>query len=224
MTTSFNSATARSRGETARTDSRSAEAAMASIRPRHGAVEKPDMHSATATHVRRRFNSATDGAVEKPRRRLTHGETWYGFNSATARSRGETPARRRLMHGDVSTLQFGHGTEPWRNADCSATAAGSGHVLQFGHGTEPWRNHALDEPTQPESTTLQFGHGRSRGETAGVDRLARQAHASFNSATARSRGETRRYVGRTCRECPSFNSATARSRGETTSPRAQSVT
>ena len=39
------------------------------------------------------------------------------FNSATARSRGET-------FGEMSSgkwngfLQFGHGTEPWRNFNC----------------------------------------------------------------------------------------------------------
>ena len=49
--------------------------------------------------------------------------------------------KQQIPPGELPTedLQFGHGTEPWRNA--SPEWYEIGHVvLQFGHGTEPWRN------------------------------------------------------------------------------------
>ena len=62
-------------------------------------------------------------------------------------------------------LQFGHGTEPWRNFGEMEGSLSGLQGLQFGHGTEPWRN-----PT--------------------VEPRSAASNENFNSATARSRGET----------------------------------
>ena len=209
---SFNSATARSRGET-ETQYRLRRATTAlqfghgtepwrnedlggrlricyydpSIRPRHGAVEKRPP-ARPGGDFRKPSIRPRHGAVEKQLCRDAGRERSDSFNSATARSRGETKWCLVKSGKGIEYLQFGHGTEPWRNGGVHG-GAGAGHspsirprhgavekrekspcprvvegLLQFGHGTEPWRN-----PT---------------------GRLAWHPQPSFNSATARSRGET----------------------------------
>ena len=229
--TAFNSATARSRGETRRADTMCHPGQRPSIRPRHGAVEKqgPARHE-YRRHGRLQFGHGTEpwrngvrdgtcgkepqpsirprhGAVEKPGPALDRANAIRPFNSATARSRGETKgsvgtlcllppfnsatARSRgetltMPSGSAAPtppLQFGHGTEPWRNtAQCGTIPRA--RALQFGHGTEPWRNFphgpvslppprgpsirprhgAVEKPdrspaTLKSSVSLQFGHG-----------------------------------------------------------------
>ena len=214
--TRFNSATARSRGETATASgSRGRRARDASIRPRHGAVEKPSETVANAILARR------------------------GFNSATARSRGETAVRNQDVKVGHKELQFGHGTEPWRNAERSigdhrplhasirprhgavekqlSVRSSPSHAiaasirprhgavekraaslresrrveqLQFGHGTEPWRNRADITLGPCLDVRLQFGHGTEPWRNRSIAASRADHVASFNSATARSRGET----------------------------------
>ena len=64
-------------------------------------------------------------------------------------------------------LQFGHGTEPWRN-NFAKKQLGDKKDLQFGHGTEPWRNLAAHVKESEGNVCLQFGHGtepwRNRSE------------------------------------------------------------
>ena len=51
--------------------------------------------------------------------RVHEGMIVKGFNSATAVNRGEhTPAS--ALNIDCTVLQFGHGGEPWRTAQCLA--------------------------------------------------------------------------------------------------------
>ena len=86
-------------------------------------------------------------------------------------------------------LQFGHGTEPWRNFDPRNPEATVIDILQFGHGTEPWRNLLIGRSaTRPVS--LQFGHGTEPWRNADRWSDSSRACGAFNSATARSRGET----------------------------------
>ena len=134
-----------------------------SIRPRHGAVEKPPD---TGRHGPRCGTSIRPrhGAVEKRPSGARCAVRPAHFNSATARSRGETPKR--------------------------LPAAASWFSLQFGHGTEPWRN--LNHTTHAASCPVNFNSAtaRSRGETWLAPSSRSPGIPDFNSATARSRGET----------------------------------
>ena len=71
-----------------------AERFKPSIRPRHGAVEKPDM------------GDDDEGEPDTPSIRPRHG--------AVEKHAGRHNDTERLL------LQFGHGTEPWRNANAWA--------------------------------------------------------------------------------------------------------
>ena len=171
-----------------RQNNRSHRDRFPSIRPRHGAVEKPP-----ATPARCAGSNS--------------------FNSATARSRGETSQTARSGLPKPRSLQFGHGTEPWRNAVLHFDVAQQ-HFLQFGHGTEPWRNNP-EFWLEVSLTHLQFGHGTEPWRNpASSSPSPRHGRRTFNSATARSRGETK-HKGRSTSGDRTFNSATARSRGET---------
>ena len=135
----FNSATARSRGETLVLDEpfrfvsetfNSATARSRGETTRRALAQRP---------ANRAFNSATArsrGEAYFPVQQTT-GD--MPFNSATARSRGETIIAYDA-HSPLRYLQFGHGTEPWRNAPEALPALDFADILRFGHGTEPWRN------------------------------------------------------------------------------------
>ena len=86
-------------------------------------------------------------------------------------------------------LQFGHGTEPWRNSDPSDPSDPFA-PLQFGHGTEPWRNLVYRRFTDLHLLTLQFGHGTEPWRNDWPSGVSSPVEMNFNSATARSRGET----------------------------------
>ena len=155
------------------------------------------------------------GHGTEPWRNLTRETFWppkATFNSATARSRGETcrcgalavglQPSIRPRHGAVEklpitlvvgsftqSLQFGHGTEPWRNESRKRPERSWRRNLQFGHGTEPWRNSTAHAQFVRDQD-LQFGHGTEPWRNSTRKRWRGRPRLSFNSATARSRGET----------------------------------
>ena len=109
----FNSATARSRGETAKHGSFAQRTRHLQFghgtEPWRNSKARDDLVKALVPSIRPRH-----GAVEKQARRQRQPPGPMTFNSATARSRGETSL---IAHNIslVKLLQFGHGTEPWRN-------------------------------------------------------------------------------------------------------------
>ncbi len=142
----FNSATARGRGIPPDGQSRHPGVSVASIRPRHEAVEFPD-HGCHWCWWSNCFNSATArgrGIPNVPRDGLPgHG---LCFNSATARGRG-IPQFPSAEVARASWLQFGHGTRPWNSKTCQDLLPWAS-TLQFGHGTRPW-NSRLAQGAEP---------------------------------------------------------------------------
>ena len=173
----FNSATARSRGETCKSSAWSrGPPAFNSATARSRGETQGDGHPVEQQSA---FNSATARSRgETPGG--ASGTTCEGtFNSATARSRGETSDGEKVT-SRASHLQFGHGTEPWRNVispQCdlrgrrsfnSATAeklvsrAGLFHPpLTFNSATARSRGEtsAQGKPAKFKKFALQFGHG-----------------------------------------------------------------
>ena len=117
---------------------------------------------------------------------------------------------RTLRQLKFSTLQFGHGGEPWRTRSKGFTKVKT-NKLQFGHGGEPWRTARVASALY-RSTSFNSATAVNRGERP-TDCGTHTFPNRFNSATAVNRGERDWFDGQqhgTAR----FNSATAVNRGE----------
>ena len=157
---SFNSATARSRGETAVAGELTPEELGPSIRPRHGAVEKRG--NQTGSCPQSRFLQFGHGT-----------EPWRNQKQSLAQAKG-------------LALQFGHGTEPWRNTGgairkCvlgvtfnSATArsrgeTSSGHEIDGSHSRPSIR---------PRHGAVEKHRVRTEGQLRGFSPSIRPRHGA----------------------------------------------
>ncbi len=129
----------------------------ASIRPRHEAVE---FHNFRAPRLRgpAGFNSATARGRGIPKRARTCYPGPRRFNSATARGRG-IPDSRRVRSRLAKVLQFGHGTRPW-NSSAGSCRCRDGTWGCFNSATARGRGIPdLLRLRDVRPTGLQFGHG-----------------------------------------------------------------